>query len=267
MVPSGATVTLTLPDGQSHVRRAEIALPVGTTLSPGVANGLVACTAAQFAATAARTPRRSARSASSRPLIGTLGGKVFFGDGFRLYVIVAGQRRAGQLPGDVHLDPATGQITTIFDDLPQVPFTSFSLTLPGRGERGARQPVGVRTSNSRRPDAVERDPAEDGHRELHDRRRRARRSLHRGGVRPGLRVAATSTAAGRPAGAVTLEVSRSDGSQDLSRVTTELPPGLAGSLKGVPVCADAAADAGTCPADTRLGSVSALAGSGDAPVR
>ena len=81
---------------------------------------------------------------------------------------------------------------------------------------------------------------------------------------PGLRVAAGSTAAGRPAGAVTLEISRPDGSQDLSRVTTELPPGLAGSLKGIPVCSGAAA--GSCPAETRVGSVSALAGSGDAPV-
>jgi len=83
---------------------------------------------------------------------------------------------------------------------------------------------------------------------------------------PALRVAAESTAAGRPAGAVTLEVTRPDGAQDLARVTTELPPGLAGSLKGVPVSADAAADAGACPAATRVGSVSALAGSGDAPV-
>ena len=49
VVPSGATVALTLPAGQAHVRRAEIVLPVGTTLSPGVANGLAACTDAQFA--------------------------------------------------------------------------------------------------------------------------------------------------------------------------------------------------------------------------
>ena len=62
VVPSGATVALTLPDGNSHVRRAEIVLPVGTTLSPGVANGLVACTDAQFASDAGcPRPRRSGR--------------------------------------------------------------------------------------------------------------------------------------------------------------------------------------------------------------
>jgi hypothetical protein len=83
---------------------------------------------------------------------------------------------------------------------------------------------------------------------------------------PSLQIGATSTAAGRPAGAVTLAVSRPDGSQDFSQVTTQLPPGLAGSLKGVPTCADAAADAGTCPAASRVGSVSALVGGGAAPV-
>ena len=36
-----------------------------------------------------------------------------------------------KLPGDVKLDPATGQITTIFDNLPQVPFTSFALSFQG----------------------------------------------------------------------------------------------------------------------------------------
>ena len=61
-VPSGATVTLKLPAGNSHVRRTDIVLPLGTTLSPGVADGLTACTPA--AVRRDRLPggrRRSAR--------------------------------------------------------------------------------------------------------------------------------------------------------------------------------------------------------------
>ena len=34
---------------------------------------------------------------------------------------------------------------------------------------------------------------------------------------------------------MTMEITRPDGAEDLSRVTAELPPGLAGSLKGLPV--------------------------------
>jgi hypothetical protein len=261
-VPSGATVTLGLQNGDSHVKRAEIALPVGTTLSPGVANGLQACTAAEFSGAGCPAASQIGSVTFTTPLLGTLPGKVYFGDGFRLYVSVQGQGVAVNLAGDVHLDPATGQITTIFDNLPQVPFTAFSLSFQGGphavlanpGTCGPKTVTALLTPWSGNPaktvtgsftiTGCQTAPA----------------------FAPALRVSAGSTAAGRPAGAVTLEVSRPDGSEDISRVTTELPPGLAGSLKGVPVCSDAAANAGVCPANTRVGSVSATAGSGDAPV-
>ena len=261
-VPSGATVTLGLQNGDSHVKRAEIALPVGTTLSPGVANGLQACTAADFSGAGCPAASQIGTVSFTTPLLGTLPGKVYFGDGFRLYVSVRGQGVAVDLAGDVHLDPATGQITTIFDNLPQVPFTAFSLSFQGGshavlanpGTCGPKTVTALLTPWSGNPaktvtggftiTGCQTAPA----------------------FAPALRVSAGSTAAGRPAGAVTLEVSRPDGSEDITRVTTELPPGLAGSLKGVPVCSDAAANAGVCPPNTRVGSVSATAGSGDAPV-
>jgi hypothetical protein len=257
-VPSGATVTLGLQNGDSHLKRAEIALPVGTTLSPGVANGLVACTTFPDCPAASQIGTVS----FTTPLLGTLPGKVYFGDGFRLYVVVQGSGVEVALAGDVKLDPATGQITTIFDNLPQVPFTAFSLSFQGGSHAvlanpptcGEKTVTALLTPWSGNPaktvtgsfaiTGCETAPA----------------------FAPALRVSADSTKAGRPAGAVTLEVSRPDGSEDITRVTTELPPGLAGSLKGVPVCSDAAANAGVCPANTRVGSVSATAGSGDAPV-
>jgi hypothetical protein len=261
-VPSGATVTLGLQNGDSHVKRAEIALPVGTTLSPGVANGLLACTAADFSGAGCPAASQIGTVSFTTPLLGTLPGKVYFGDGFRLYVSVRGQGVAVDLAGDVHLDPATGQITTIFDNLPQVPFTAFSLSFQGGSHAVLANPP---TCGDKTVTALltpwSGNPAKT-----------ATGSFAITGCEtapafaPALRVSATSTAAGRPAGAVTLEVSRPDGSEDITRVTTELPPGLAGSLKGVPVCSDAAANAGVCPANTRVGSVSATAGSGASPV-
>ena len=85
-MPSGATVTLGLHDGDSHLKRAEIALPVGTTLSPGVANGLQACTASDFAGAGCPAASQIGTVSFATPLLGTLGGKVYFGDGFRLYI-------------------------------------------------------------------------------------------------------------------------------------------------------------------------------------
>jgi hypothetical protein len=60
--------------------------------------------------------------------------------------------------------------------------------------------------------------------------------------------------------------SRQDREQDLAGVTTRMPPGLVGKVAGIPECGDADAAAGTCPGATRVGSVSASAGSGPAPL-
>jgi hypothetical protein len=260
-VPSGATVTLTLPEGNSHVRRTVITLPVGTTLSPGVADGLVACTAAQFAQTCPDASQVGTVSFVT-PLLGELAGKVFFGENFRLYVVVDDGGVLVKLAGDVRLDPATGQITTVFDDLPQVPFTRFSLSFQG----GPRAVLANPSTCGTKPLTAVLTPWSG----TADRTANASFTIDQGcaipALAPALRVGADSTAAGRPAGAVTMEITRPDGAPDIRRVTTELPPGLAGSLKGVPVCPEALANAGACPAETRVGSVSALAGGGDAPV-
>ena len=174
------------------------------------------------------------------PLLGTLGGKVYFGDGFRLYVVVDGPGVQVKLAGDVKLDPATGQITTIFDNLPQVPFTAFALQLQRRAEGGARttrRRAGRRRSTPRsRPGAAPRR-----------RPRTASFTIDQGcalpAFAPGLKVSAASTAAGRPAGSVAMEITRPDGAEDISQVTADLPPGLAGSSRasGLP-------DAGRAPA-------------------
>jgi hypothetical protein len=267
VVPSGATVALTLPTGQSHVRRAEIVLPLGTTLSPGVASGLEACTDAQFGGAGCPAGSQVGTVSFVTPLLGTLAGKVYFGDGFRLYIVVEGSGVLVKLPGDVKLDPATGQITTIFDNLPQVPFTSFALTFQGGAHAVLANPSSCGTKDlsavltpwsGTAPKTAKASFSidADGH----------GGACTAAAFAPALQVASDSTAAGRPAGAVTLSVSRADGSQDLARVTTLLPPGLAGSLKGVPVCPDASADAGACPAASRVGSVTSLAGTGEAPV-
>src|ERR1041385_89960 len=46
--PSGYTVTLGVPPGDSTVKRAQVVLPVGTVLSPKAADGATACTDAQL---------------------------------------------------------------------------------------------------------------------------------------------------------------------------------------------------------------------------
>lgn len=63
----------------------------------------------------------------------------------------------------------------------------------------------------------------------------------------------------------TLTFSRHDREQNLSGITVNMPPGLLGKIAGIPQCPEAQANAGTCPAVSRIGSATAAAGSGSHP--
>ena len=160
--PSGAAVTATLPEikgalnqSTSQVRSARVTLPLGMGINPSAANGLEACTDAQFGKGTRNLS--SACPAASRvgtvevdtpPLPdGSLSGPVFVGqqlsrdptsgDTYRVFVEPKSDRFGivARLLGKVRADPQTGQLTTTFDDgalgsiplpgLPQVPFKTF----------------------------------------------------------------------------------------------------------------------------------------------
>jgi hypothetical protein len=165
--PAGATVTVGLPEvknplktgkqGSSQVRSARVTLPAGMGLNPSAANGLVACTNAQFGK-GTRNPvacpaasRIGTVEVDTPPLPdGSLTGPVYVGqqlsrdptsgEEYRIFVDVESTRYdiSARLLGKVSANPQTGQLTTTFDDaplgsipipgLPQVPFKSFRVT-------------------------------------------------------------------------------------------------------------------------------------------
>jgi hypothetical protein len=65
---------------------------------------------------------------------------------------------------------------------------------------------------------------------------------------------------------LTVTFSRQDREQDLSGITVNMPAGLTGRLAGIPECSEGDANAGSCPASTRVGSATAAVGSGSAPL-
>jgi hypothetical protein len=273
--PSGYTVGLTIPatgnPRQAHVRTARVVLPAGTSLSPGVAQGLQACSPQQFGAPGAPAGCPAASQIGTvrfdTPLIGTLTGKVFFGTpAAGAYPVLVAVDQHGvriKLTGTVTLDPRTGRITTLFDNLPQVPFTAFALTFNG-GDRAVLANPGTCGSKALTATLT----PWSGNAAKTATAGFTVTGCPAGGVpfRPTLQVTSDSTAAGRPAGALSITIARPDGDQDISRVETVLPPGLAASLTGVPMCPEPAASTGACPAGSRLGSVTAQVGTGASPV-
>ncbi len=61
---------------------------------------------------------------------------------------------------------------------------------------------------------------------------------------------------------LTFTLKRGQGDQYLQQMTTTLPPGVVAKIPSVPLCAEAQANAGTCSAESLIGTVRVAAGSG-----
>ena len=153
--PSGLDVDLTIPQNEevngvatSQLRDATVTLPRGMTLAPGAADGLEACSAQQVGYRA--SPPETARCPEAAK-IGTaefdvpglsrvMQGAVYqrtpeAGNLFRIWLVADELGVHVKIPGEIHLDPNTGQVTSLFVDNPQVPLRSLKLHFKG-GPRG-----------------------------------------------------------------------------------------------------------------------------------
>lgn len=285
--PAGVTVDVDVPQnpngkGQPNtaaLQDAHVTLPEGMSLNPSTANGLEACTDAQLGKGTKNPVTCPAGSAIGNveietPVLpaGTLKGSVFLGqplsgeptsgDEYRIF-LVADAPRYGvsvRLVGHVVADPRTGQLTATFADNPQIQFSRVRVTLRG-GDRATlvnpptcgAKPVTARFTgyNHATATATSAVTIDQG--------------CDRGGAfGPGLSASVSDTrAGGSPTFALT--VTRPDGHQQLQRIDVSLPPGLLAKPNGIPLCDDAHAAAGTCPATSRIGSVAVAAGAGGTP--
>jgi len=281
---TAVTVALTTPAAdtpirQSHISRTDVVLPVGMGLNPGLAATVTACTDAEFDRES-QSPSNCPAAAQigtvklDTPVLGTVDGVVYLGaptpeSMLRIFVMVQKPERGVyvKLAGTNTLNPDNGQVTATFDGLPQIPFTRFELTFAGGDHSVLTTPptCGPATTTARLVPYSGAATAEvtstftvsaDG------------AGAPCGDAQPfaptlGASVSPT-TAGAATTNAVTL--ARHDGDQLIQDVTVSMPPGLAGSLKGVPFCEESLAKAGLCGADSQVGQVRAEAGVGNAPL-
>lgn len=307
--PDGPAVTVDVPfepnaftQSQSNLRTATVALPQGMGLNPSAANGLAACTNAQFG----KGTRSSANACPAAAKIGTvaidtpplpngsLAGNVYLGqqlsrdpasgDEYRIFVEARSDRYGivVRLIGNVSADPQTGRLTTTFAENPQVPFSSFRLQFDGGPKAPLTSPPTCGPNNTTTvmtPWSGNAAAAPGDGFTL---------TSAPGGV------ACAKTLASRPfgpsfgahttnpkGGAYThfkVNVARADGNQELKGVNVDLPPGLTAKLAGVRYCPASALSAAegnsgaaeaahsTCPASSLVGQASVTAGSGPSPL-
>ncbi len=281
--PSGYTFELTLPQssepgpvGQGDVRRAEVRLPEGVRVNPAAADGLAGCSPAEVGL---RSVAEASCPDGSRvgsvtivtPLLDApLTGSIYlaspgvnpFGTLLAVYLVARGPGLIVKLAGRVESDALSGQLTAVFDDLPQLPFSAVRLAFDG-GPRavlvnppvcGSYAASGELTSWSGAVRAVGSVFDVDS-------------GCFGVGARPfapGFAAGVESPVAGGSS-PFHLRVTRTETDEELRRVTVRLPRGLLGRLADVVLCASADAAAGTCPDGSLIGHVSAGAGAGPLP--
>jgi hypothetical protein len=305
--PMGGTVEVKVPFDppaavyQSNVRNANVSLPQGMGLNPSAANGLQACTDAQFGK-GTRNPvacppgsKIGTVAIDTPPLPdGTLAGSVYLGaqqsrdpasgNEYRIFIDAESQSRglSIRLLGNVSANPQTGQLTAQVHEAPQLPFDSVRVALDGaKGTLtspptcGPNKTSHAMTAWSGTPDSGPQDPgftlanAPGGG--------PCAKTLAARPFAPGFGAKSTNPKGGAHT-QVIVNATRSDGNQELKGVDVNLPPGLTAKLAGVRYCppatiAAAAANSGaaeaadpSCPGSSLVGSAAVVAGSGANPL-
>ncbi|HSS43165.1 MAG TPA: hypothetical protein VLK37_11530 [Solirubrobacterales bacterium] len=280
--PSGLNVDIHVPQPQdpdgfaeAHVRKVKMTLPEGMSVSPSSATGLQGCSLAQIGIGSNDPPSCPESSELGTVEVDTplldfpLKGDVIlakqndnpFNSLLALYIAAKGPGFYMKLPGRIDLDPQTGQLTSTFDNNPQLPFEDLHLKLSG-GPRAALVTPPACGDYSAQMEFVSwasSTPVTQSIPMKFD------QGCGAGGFSPGFRAGTTSPLGGAFA-PFNMQVVRAGGEQNLSRIEATLPQGLLAKLAGVPLCGDAQAATGDCPAGSQVGQVTVGAGAGPLPV-
>lgn len=326
--PAGITHDVRLPiepdpKGQetSTVRTARVTLPPGMGLNPSAANGLGACTDAQFGK-GTRNPvacpgnsKIGTVTVATPPLPeGPLTGDVFVaeqksrdpesGQEYRVFVHAASARYGVdvRLVGEVFANARTGQLSARFDDpaknvtrggnsdnipsgLPQVPFTSFRISLNGGSKAPLSSPptcgpnrtvseltpwsalFGGKAASPSTAFTLSKAPGGSD----------CPKTMGERPFAPGF-VAKPKSSEAKVFTPFSTQITRAPGQQELKGIDVTLPEGATAMLKGVSYCSPseiAAAERrsgadergnASCSENSRIGVATVQAGTGDSPL-
>jgi hypothetical protein len=272
--PSGLDFRLEMPNfgllsqeaiSEGHAKKVEVTLPEGMTLNPSQAEGLATCSPSEYAKERFNSfPGEGCPESSkvgsidiSTPLLeeeahGSLYVASPYDNPFDSLVaiyLVARIPERGVLvkqAGVVKPNPKTGQLVSTFDDLPQLPFSTFKLHFREGGRSPLITPPGCGTFQTvaRFFPWSAKDPSNPTPEEIVT--RTSSFTIERGvdggacptgpaPFKPGFSAGTLNNNAGSYS-PFYMRITRGDGEQDLSRFSSILPPGVVGKLAGVAYC-------------------------------
>jgi hypothetical protein len=282
--PAGFAFDLTIPQSddpravaQSDLKKAVVTLPQGVRVSPASADGLGACSSDQIALESTNLPTCPDSSKLGTVTIDTpllneaATGNVYLAKPFdnpfnslvAVYIVASVRGVVVKLPGQISMNPSTGQITTTFDNNPQIPFSRLHLEF----NAGARAPLvaptrcGTYVTHAELTGWNGRTVGSDSSFTLTE---NAKGQTCPSTFSPGFSAGTESNGAGTSSSFL-LRFTREDTDQDLSSLTVNLPRGLTGKIANADLCTDAQARADVCPANAKIGDVTVGAGAGSSP--
>ncbi|HTA96529.1 MAG TPA: hypothetical protein VK730_02670 [Solirubrobacteraceae bacterium] len=299
--------------GEADLKDAKVVLPPGLVVNPSSADGLEACSEAQIGylpgksaevGTAQFTPEQGQCPDGSKlgtveidsPLVDhPLPGGVYlaaqdanpFKSLLALYIAVYDPATGVivKLPGRVTADQGTGQLTTTFENNPQLPFNDFKLDFFSSATRaplttpfvcGSYSLASVLTPWSA-PEGADATPSSAAFAVTG---RNGGSCVKSEGEAPNAPVfeAGTASPIGGSYSPFVLHLKREDASQHFSGLNVTLPPGMTGKIAGLQQCSQGAIEAAqarshegegavelshpSCPAGSEVGVVHVGAGSG-----
>jgi len=280
--PTGVDATLVTPqdfgpDGvaPADLRTASVTLPKGLTINPSSADGLQACTDAQLGLGkegAAGCPDASKLGSVTlrTPLLDhEVGGSIFLrtqnsddpksGELFRMSVEIRSDDDGVdiKLPGAI-IAGDDGQLTTVFDRLPQLPFESMTLHF----KTGARAPLASPSTCGTHTTDVHL--VSWGGKVVD-----TTSSFNTVGCKPAafaptFRAGVENPVAGSSS-PFRVTLGRTDDDSEFRTLTINTPAGLLARVKDAEQCSNAAANAGNCPAGSLIGHATVGAGVGGNP--
>jgi hypothetical protein len=291
-----------------------VTFPPGMVVNPSGANGLGACTPAQFglASSVGQLPVRTDANPANCPDDAKIGsvevstplldhplpGALYtaqpyqnpFGSLLAIYLAVHDPQTGvvSKLAGKVEADPVTGQLTTIFNDNPELPIEDVKLRVFGGPRAALKTPlacgqhaIASDVTPWSAPEGATEHPIDSFQTSI---------AASGSGVCPASEAQAphhpsfTAGTVAPQAGAYSpfvLKLSREDGTQRLAGIEATLPKGLVARLAGIPYCSEAQIAAAkareapsqgalekaspSCPAASEVGTVNVGAGAGPLP--
>ena len=289
---------LTSPTGlaQSDIKKAVVTLPEGMTANPSLAEGLNTCTEADLARETASSAAGEGCPEESK--IGTvevetplleepLKGSLYiatphanpFGSLLALYFVIKSPTLGIIIKQPALIEPnaVTGQLVTTVENIPQLPFSHFTLHF----REGARSPLITPPACGSYDVMAELTPWSGGAPVTTTSMFQIISGANSGpcpaGGTPPFAPQALAGTLNNNAGNYSqfdLRITRKDGEQELTRFSTIMPPGLTGNLNGIPFCPDSAIETArhktgaqennepSCPAASQIGHTLVGAGVG-----